>query len=103
MNTFPADVAAAEAQFVTVTDDVLTVELTDGRSISVPISWYPRLVHGSAEERHKWELLGGGVGIHWPGLEEDISVQGLLAGRRSGETQASLQRWLEGRRNRQPL
>jgi Protein of unknown function (DUF2442) len=97
MNTPPADVASPEAQSVAVSEDLLTVDLTDGRSISVPISWYPRLAHGTAGERNNWELLGGGVGIHWPDLDEDISVQGLLAGRRSGETQKSLQRWLEER------
>jgi hypothetical protein len=97
MNTSPADVAAPEAQSVAVSEDLLTVDLTDGRSISVPISWYPRLVHGTAEERNNWELLGGGVGIHWPDLDEDISVQGLLAGRRSGETQKSLEKWLASR------
>ena len=88
------------AQSVTVSGDVLTVDLADGRSISVPVSWYPRLVHGTPKERSKWELLGGGVGIHWPDLDEDISVQGLLMGRRSGETQESLQRWLASRRKK---
>lgn len=97
MNT-STEVGTPEAQSVTISKDVLTVDLTDGRSISVPVSWYPRLSHGTSEERNNWHLLGGGVGIHWPDLDEDISVQGLLAGRRSGETQASLQRWLEGRR-----
>ena len=97
MNTSPTDTALAEAQSVAVSDDVLTVELTDGRTIAVPISWYPRLLHGTLEERNNWELLGGGVGIHWPGLDEDISVQGLLAGRRSGEGAQSLEKWLRGR------
>jgi hypothetical protein len=97
MNTSPSEVTFAEAQSVTVSEDVLTVELSDGRSISVPISWYPRLAHGTAEERSNWEMLGGGIGIHWPDLDEDISVQGLLAGRRSGETQESLAKWLAGR------
>lgn len=83
-----------------LSDDILTVELSDGRTISVPISWYPRLAHATADERNNWELVGGGVGIHWPDLDEDISVQGLLAGRRSGESQASLQRWLETRRSK---
>jgi hypothetical protein len=87
----------ASTHQVTVSEDVLTVELMDGRSIIVPISWYPRLAHGTPEERANWEILGSGIGIHWPDLDEDISVQGLLAGRRSAETQASLQRWLEAR------
>jgi hypothetical protein len=91
------DLAAAAAESVIVSEEALAVYLTDGRTISVPISWYPRLAHGTAEERNNWQLLGGGIGVHWPDLDEDISVHGLLAGRHSGETQASLQRWLESR------
>ncbi|MCX7012176.1 MAG: DUF2442 domain-containing protein [Candidatus Sumerlaeota bacterium] len=86
------------ARHVTVTDDNLAVDLTDGRSISVPLAWFPRLQHGAPEERGNWRLIGRGVGIHWPDLDEDISVEGLIAGRPSGETQASLQRWLEARK-----
>ncbi len=99
MSTSPIDVARAEAQSVRVTDDELTVELTDGRTLSVPIAWYPRLAHGTPEERNNWELLGGGIGVHWEELDEDISVAGLLAGRRSAESQASLKGWLDKRRN----
>jgi hypothetical protein len=80
-----------------VTDDSLVVELVDGRTLSVPITWYPRLVFGSSAERAHWRFIGNGVGIHWPELDEDISVEGLLAGRRSAETQASIQRWLDAR------
>jgi hypothetical protein len=97
VNTSQAEIASPEAQSVAVSEDILTVDLIDGRSISVPISWYPHLAHGTPEERANWEILGSGIGIHWPDLDEDISVQGLLAGRRSAETQASLQRWLEAR------
>jgi hypothetical protein len=99
MNTSP-DVAFAEAQSVTISEDTLTVDLTDGRSITVPVSWYPRLAHGTHEERQNWKLQGGGISIHWPDLDEDIGIHGLLSGRRSGETQPSLQRWLEGRKNK---
>jgi hypothetical protein len=74
------------------------VDLVDGRTVAVPVAWYPRLAHGSASERANWRLIGRGEGIHWPDLDEDISVDSLLAGRASGESQASLQRWLEGRR-----
>ncbi|HEX2202324.1 MAG TPA: DUF2442 domain-containing protein [Longimicrobium sp.] len=81
-----------------VTDDALTVELADGRVLSVPLVWYPRLAHGTPEERNHWRLIGRGEGIHWPDLDEDLSVEGLLAGRPSGESQQSLKRWLEGRR-----
>jgi hypothetical protein len=82
---------------VSLTDDTLTVELTDGRTLSVPLTWYPRLLHGTPEERRNWRPIGDGVGIHWPGLDEDISIEGLLLGKRSGESQASLQKWLNAR------
>jgi hypothetical protein len=85
------------AQDVTVTKDALTVELLDGRSISAPLAWYPRLLHGTPEERSNWRLVGQGVGIHWPELDEDISVENLLAGRASGESQRSLKQWLSQR------
>ena len=91
---------AALARKVTVSRATLTVELTDGRRVSVPLDWYPRLKHGSAAERKNWELIGAGDGLHWPGLDEDISVDGLLAGRRSGETARSLDRWLTERKRR---
>jgi hypothetical protein len=82
---------------VAITDDTLTVDLSDGRSISVPLAWYPRLAHGSSEERKSWRLIGRGDGIHWPDLDEDTSVEGLLAGRPSGESQQSLAKWLNAR------
>ena len=75
------------------------MELADGRTLSVPLAWYPRLFHGSQSERENWELIGDGEGIHWPDLDEDISVEGLILGRRSGESQRSLQRWLDARNN----
>ena len=76
------------------TDDVLlTVTLADGRVISTPLDWYPRLAHGTAAERSQWEFIGQGSGIHWPLLDEDISIEGLIAGRKSGEGAASLKRW----------
>ena len=81
MSTSPlqSDLAEARAQRVSVTEDTLTVELVDGRTVSVPITWYPRLAHGSPAERENWRLIGEGEGIHWPDLDEDISVEGLLA------------------------
>lgn len=97
ISTSPIDTAEARAQQVAVTDDALIVELLDGRTISVPLAWYPRLAHGNKAERARWRFIGEGEGIHWSDLDEDISVEGLLAGRRSGETQASLRRWLAGR------
>ena len=74
------EINVPEAMTVSVTEDVLAVQLSDGRDISVPLSWYPRLVHATPEERVHWELIGGGQGIHWPDLDEDISVEMLLAG-----------------------
>jgi len=82
---------------VVATDDTLTVELDDGRTLSVPLAWYPRLVHGSAEERNDWRVIGRGHGIHWEQLDEDISLENLIAGRPSGESQTSLARWFEAR------
>jgi hypothetical protein len=100
MNTLLLEIQVAKAQNVVVTDEALTVDLTDGRTLSVPLGWYPRLLNGTAEERNHWELIGEGEGIHWPELDEDISVEGLLLGRPSGESQRSLQRWLEERAKR---
>jgi hypothetical protein len=82
---------------VTVTADRLMVDLADGRSLTVPLAWYPRLLHGSDAERQNWQLLGEGYAVEWPELDEHIGVEGLLAGRGSGESQASLNRWLASR------
>ena len=87
----------SDAQSVTVTDDTLAVELADGRAISLPLAWYPRLAGATPQERNNWRLIGGGEGIHWPDLDEDLSVAGLLAGRKSGESPPSLARWLKAR------
>ncbi|MBI4545454.1 MAG: DUF2442 domain-containing protein [Gemmatimonadetes bacterium] len=87
---------------VEVTDECLIVDLADGRVISVPLEWYPRLVHGTERERARYELSGHGYGIHWPDLDEDISVENLLAGRRSGESERSFRRWLERRQVPRP-
>jgi hypothetical protein len=93
MNTSSDPATTAAARSVGVTDGALVVELRDGRVISVPLVWYPRLAEGSPRERKRWELLGPGIGIHWPELDEDISVEGLLAGARSGESATSLDSW----------
>ncbi len=81
-----------------MTEDTLTVDLMDGRSVSVPLAWYPRLSHGTIAERQNWRIVGRGEGIHWPDLDEDISVDGLLAGRASSESQSSLEKWLRSRK-----
>lgn len=81
-----------------MTSRFLIVELNDGRTVSVPVEWYPRLAHGSMKEREQWQLIGPGIGIHWPALDEDISVEGLLRGSPSGESEESFKRWLALRR-----
>jgi hypothetical protein len=97
MRTSASDPSSARAVDVSVTEDELSVQLEDGRTLAVPLVWYPRLLGGSKRERARWRLIGRGTGIHWPSLDEDISVEGLLAGRRSGESQESLKRWFERR------
>jgi hypothetical protein len=88
------------AQQVVITDDALTVDLSDGRTISVPLAWYPRLLHGTQNERNNWRFIGGNEGMHWPELDEDISVKNIILGKPSGESQKSFQRWLEERSNK---
>jgi len=97
MSTSVVSQKIPNAQDVNVTDDTLSVDLGDGRTISVPLAWFPRLVHATAKERNNWRLIGGGEGIHWGNLDEDISIEGLLAGHASGESQASFKKWLEKR------
>ncbi len=100
MSISGVEIAVPTAENVTVTDDTLSVDLGDGRTISAPLAWFPRLVHATPEERDNWRLVGKGHGIHWEDIDEDISVEGLLAGRPSGETQASFKRWLQRRATR---
>ena len=97
MNTLAIELEIPDAVDVEVSEDTLSVELSDGRTISVPVDWYPRLIHATVEERANWRIIGRGHGIHWGDIDEDISVEGLLAGRPSGESQSSFRRWLENR------
>ena len=97
MSISRSEVRVPNAMRVEVSEDALTVELSDARKLTVPLGWYPRLLHASVAERLNWRLIGGGEGIHWQDLDEDISVESLLAGRPSGETQESLKRWLRKR------
>jgi len=97
MNISANEMAGTTATRVAVTESTLDIELSDGRSLSVPISWYPRLQHGTQAERNNLTLIGSGLGIHWPDLDEDISVEALVAGNPSNESQASLIKWLESR------
>ena len=93
-----ADKTEVLAESIRFSEDSMTVHLDDGRTLSVPLAWYPRLLHGTQKEREHFELIGDGEGIHWPSLDEDISVEGLLAGKRSAESDASLSRWLQKRK-----
>ena len=85
------------AKAVKVSGDALVVELRDGRHVSVPLTWYPRLAEATPRERRNWELIGPGIGIHWPDIDEDISVEALLAGLASNESATSLRRWRASR------
>ncbi len=97
MPTSAVELQLPNVENVTITEENLTVELSDGRTLSVPLAWFPRLLHATPQERRNWRLIGKGHGIHWEDLDEDISVEGLLVGKPSGESQASFKRWLEGR------
>ena len=83
---------------VVITNEKLRVDLSDGRSLVVPLEWYPRLANASPKERKNWRLLGDGYALEWPDLDEHIGIEGLLAGRRSGESQPSFERWLASRK-----
>ncbi len=97
MNTLVTQVEQAHAHQVSVSEDSLVVDLVDGRTLIVPLMWYPRLWYGAPAERNHFEIIGDGTIIHWDDLDEDLSVDGLLVGRHSGESQKSLAKWLEGR------
>lgn len=97
MHTSTIEIEIPAAENITVTEDTLHVDLSDGRTISVPLAWHPRLTHASHAEQNNWRLIGKGYGIHWEDLDEDISVEGLLAGKPSGESQASFKKWLANR------
>src|SRR5437899_13062403 len=98
MSSSVLEIQAARAQSASVSDEALTVDLVDGRTIIVPLAWFPRLWHGSLQERDHFEIFGDGAYIHWPDLDEDMTVEGLLAGRRSGEGLQSLRKWLDSRK-----
>lgn len=100
MSTSASEIRRALATEVKVTRNELRVVLDDGRTIAAPLTWYPRLLNGTTEERAKWRLIGRGSGVHWEALDEDISVEGLLAGLPSGESQDSLKKWLKAREKR---
>jgi hypothetical protein len=97
MTTLAIEIRPATARNVVVTDESLTVDLEDGRTISVPLEWYQRLLHATSKERNNWRLIGKGEGIHWPDLDEDISVENIVFGKPSGESQRSFKQWLTER------
>ena len=97
MTSSPIEHRPAVATSVHVSVDTLTVGLADGRSIAVPLAWYPRLSAATPAERNHWRLIGRGEGIHWPDLDEDVSVENLLVGARSGESDRSFTQWLQAR------
>ncbi len=99
MNSLETEIQEPKAKSIKISDDALSVDLFDGRTIIVPLLWYPRLWHGSNEERNNFELIDEGSIIHWPDLDEDLSLSGIVAGRKSGESQKSLKRWLKNREN----
>jgi hypothetical protein len=103
MSSLAIEIQEVRAQHVTVSDDALHVDLTDGRTIVVPLMWYPRLWHGTPEERSHLEIIGDGAYIHWPDLDEDLSTIGILAGRRSGESATSLKKWLDARASKETV
>ncbi len=94
------EIGIPNAENVTVTEDTLSVDLSDGRTLSVPLAWFPRLLQSTPEERNNWRLIGKGRGIHWEDIDEDISVEGLLSGKPSGESQPSFKKWLDRRSSR---
>jgi len=98
MSTLVDEPRVVAGEDVKVTADALLVELSDGRTITAPLTWFPRLLHGTARERNRWRFIGSGEGIHWPDLDEDISIEGLVLGKPSGESQSSFARWLGKRR-----
>ena len=100
MNSLEIEIQLAKAKHVSITEDTMSVDLSDGRTISVPLAWFPRLVHGTQNERERWRLIGQGEGIHWPDLDEDVSVANLILGKPSSENNRSLNRWLEERAKR---
>ncbi|MGJ0483622.1 MAG: DUF2442 domain-containing protein [Methylomicrobium sp.] len=97
MHTSTIEIEVPAAENLTITEDTLSVDLSDGRTISVPLAWFPRLTYATPSEQNNWRFIGKGYGIHWEELDEDISVEGLLAGKPSGESQTSFKKWLANR------
>ena len=92
------DRESGQATEISICDEYLTVTLVSGQTVNVPLDWYPRLAESTPEERGNWRLIDAGRGISWDDIDEDISVAGLMLGRRSGESEKSLARWRASRR-----
>lgn len=100
MNTLAIEISKSLIESVSFTEDSLIADLSDGRTITLPLAWYPRLTHATATERENWRLIGRGEGIHWPELDEDVSIENIIIGRPSGETQRSINAWINQRNKR---
>lgn len=100
MTTLETEIQTVRALNVSVTDDSIIIDLEDGRTVTAPLAWYPRLQHGTEKERRHWRLIGHGEGIHWPELDEDVSVENILYGKHSQESQHSLKKWLSQKMNK---
>lgn len=100
MNILAVEIEIPLVEDVKVTKDTLSANLSDGRTISVPLEWFPRLLRATSKERNNWRLIGKGQGIHWEDIDEDISIEGLITGRPSGESQISFRKWLKQRESR---
>lgn len=101
MNTLAIEISKSLIENVSFTEDSFIVDLNDGRTITLPLAWYPRLTHATHKERENWRVIGRGEGIHWPELDEDISIENIIIGRPSGESQRSINDWLNQRNSRQ--
>jgi len=101
MNSLTVETVRPRGQQAKITEEALIVDLVDGRTITVPLAWYPRLVHANTAERNNWRFIGSNEGIHWPDLDEDISIENLALGKPSGESQTSFRRWLQERSKKQ--
>ena len=100
MNILAVEIEIPLVEDVKITRDTISADLSDGRTISVPLEWFPRLLHATSKERKNWRLVGKGQGIHWEDIDEDISIEGLISGRPSGESQISFKKWLQQRQSR---
>ncbi|MFA5903859.1 MAG: DUF2442 domain-containing protein [Desulfobacula sp.] len=103
MNILAVKIEIPLVEDIKITKDTLSADLSDGRTISVPLEWFPRLLYATLKERKNWRLIGKGQGIHWEDIDEDISIEGLISGRPSGESQLSFKKWLQQRQSRQQL